>query len=293
MKKTRLTGIFYVVFACAVFSHPAFARNRIMAFEGGACAKRKCTLSIDHAGNILAINEIGDEGSGTLSVTNPDRIYVRFPNFWGPHVRMGSIEERGTFYSVRGVVETIYWDNGSLWGRSLECGTGKGSVEDRIKDCSKLQGSSKIPNGVEWNLVTRKRVHSTGRFAEAWRDSKTGSVWGNRLESRRSHYLAVTLAPGGAVADERACNSVESKEAGFGIVDRKFGLPTIREFEQAAEDGAEFIPFLQSERFWSASIADCVRDGSGANCAMAFDLKGGAEPVYRDRDLSIVCVGRR
>src|SRR5262245_26872135 len=69
-----------------------------------------------------------------------------------------------------------------------DCGTKDSmSTEERIQDCSRLSESSKKPKNVVWNLVARKYDLSSGKSYEIWRDSKSGLLWGDRLDSNYSH----------------------------------------------------------------------------------------------------------
>ena len=166
------------------------------------------------------------------------------------------------------------------------------TTDQRIKDCSVLSGSSKKTKaGVSWNLVARKRDRATGKFNEVWKDSKSGLLWGDTLDSDYSHYNAVELSATGKVLSEKACASDEGKKASAGIREKSFGLPTIEEFQKAEQDGIrEVVPNMYGHWFWSASLYP-----SNAYFARVFSGYDGYSYSRDDRDdddLEVRCVGR-
>lgn len=142
-------------------------------------------------------------------------------------------------------------------------------VEDRIKDCSMLPGSSKTTSkSVRWDLVARRRDSSTGKFYEVWKDSKSGLTWGDLLDSNTTHYNAVGMAANGKVAQEKACapDSEEAKRANARVSEKSFALPTIEEFEAAEKNGVrEVVPNMAGYYFWSASLDPFISVARGSS----------------------------
>lgn len=176
------------------------------------------------------------------------------------------------------------------------------SVEDRIKDCAKVPGSKKIstpnktnPKGVEWNLVSRRRDPESGRLMEVWRDSKSGLLWGDALNSKYKHYDAIALDSRSNVVSETACKSDEGKAANAQLGEKAFGLPTREEFEGAEKNGVrEVVPNMidriAGPWFWSASVHPAYSDR-----AFCFSGHLGVVDHYDNRDFTFVsvrCVGR-
>jgi hypothetical protein len=181
------------------------------------------------------------------------------------------------------------------------------TVEDRIQNCSRYPGSVKKTNkNVTWNLVARKRDRSTGRYYEVWKDSSTGLLWGDRLDSTYSHYNAVALATAPCQVDhnapnyskncpvtsEKACGSAEGKRAQAGVNEKSFGIPTIQEFLQAEKDGVrEVAPNMAGQWYWSASLDSIYPEFA----RLFYGGDGGAYNVVVFRsygDASVRCVGR-
>ncbi|MBY0471378.1 hypothetical protein K2X30_09445 [bacterium] len=171
------------------------------------------------------------------------------------------------------------------------------TIDARIKDCAAFPGSSKKGKGVPWNLVSRKLDPTSRKFKEVWKDSNTGKLWGDRLESTYVHdtqyprkgYEAAVEMDGKTVKKEMACVSKEGKAASAGIQEKAFGLPSIEEFEQAEKDGIrEVVPEMGGHFFWSASLypydPDFARVFGGGN--------GGSGYGSRDDGGSVRCVGR-
>jgi hypothetical protein len=164
------------------------------------------------------------------------------------------------------------------------------TVEDRIKNCIALPNASKETKArVKWNLVSRSRDGKTGKFYEVWKDSQSGLLWGDRLDSNYIHYSAVRLGDDGKVVTEKACHSREGRTANAGVREKKFGLPTIEEYVQAEKNGVrEALPNMENYLFWSASLypdnAYTARGFDGNNGGLFFD--------GLSYDHSVRCVGR-
>ncbi len=174
-----------------------------------------------------------------------------------------------------------------------KCGKAQASIEERVLECSKLSGSSKMTKkGVRWDLVARS--YDASKNFEVWRDSKTGLVWGDRLDKRYGQAFAVEKE---CVMDfyeyichatkEFACGSDDGVKANAGISERTFGLPTMGEFAQATDDGArEVLPNLSHELYWTLSMniysdyhAYVFVDGGFLD--MGIDFKGDVRCVGR------------
>ena len=157
-----------------------------------------------------------------------------------------------------------------------ECGIKKTTIEERLKDCASLPGSSKVSkSGVSWNLVARGRKEKTGSFYEVWKDSRSGLLWSDRLDSFYSHdnffphngldYAVILDKKDGKVIGEKACASKEARTATAEISEKKFALPTVEEFVQAETNGVrEVLPNMKNYWFWSTSLYPHSADGARA-----------------------------
>lgn len=165
------------------------------------------------------------------------------------------------------------------------------TVEDRIRNCIALPNAiKKTQSGVSWNLVSRSRDPKIGKFYEVWKDSQSGLLWGDRLDKRYTHHDAIALGINGKVVSETACGSDEGKVASAGIGEKKFGLPTIEEFQQAEKNGVrEVLPNMKDYFFWSAS-----RDPGYTGYARGFNGYDGVSSSVAVRVYvnSVRCVGR-
>jgi hypothetical protein len=169
------------------------------------------------------------------------------------------------------------------------------TTEDRVKNCTGLPGANKTTkSGAKWNLVARSRDPKTGKYYEVWKDAQSGLLWGDRLDSKYSHYSAVALDSTGKVLSEYACKSNEGTRAVAGIGEKKFGLPTINEYAQAEKNGVrEVLPNMKDYWFWSASL-----DPNNTDSAQFFvGFNGDSGSGYRDggsrgNHVSVRCVGR-
>lgn len=109
----------------------------------------------------------------------------------------------------------------------------KGSVEDRIHDCSYQQSSQK------GNFVL---VARTIKFKEVYMDSKTGLLWGDRLPSEMNHYDA-----------QKACN--ESLGEVLKIKDLVWRLPTEKDYIQADVNGIRASLPNMTYAFWASTVS--------------------------------------
>jgi hypothetical protein len=174
-----------------------------------------------------------------------------------------------------------------------ECGGGKNNtIEARILDCAKVTKSSGQVNGrANWNLVARKRSNDTGKFYEVWKDSKTGFIWGDRLDQILPHYYLVDLDGDGKTIKEKICSSDKYNQAKAEISERSFRLPTISELEQGLQDGMnDVFPNMREDWYWSATLFP------GEYQDMAWGVANGLTQ-YRDFDFryyysSVKCVAR-
>ena len=179
--KSKINWSFFVLSLALFRAAPVSADSRIFQFHSGICAGGTCSISIDAAGSVTAVNQEGQRATGRVYEGN------HITTYWGMQGCVAIYLDGILSYS-KGVVKAVYWDDRTIWGPDSECGTNEGTTESRIADCAKLPGSSAGhkgpipgPNLVEWNLVSRSRYPFWGRFYEVWKDSKTGLFWSDRL----------------------------------------------------------------------------------------------------------------
>ncbi len=115
--------------------------------------------------------------------------------------------------------------------QKFPCGL-KGSVDERIKDCSYQLTSEKEG----FVLVTRSKD-----FKEVHKEVSTGLFWSDRLPKTMNHYSA-----------EKACNSSLKEVAGISGV--TWRLPSKEEYEQAEKNGIRKALPNMSYWFWSSSV---------------------------------------
>lgn len=179
-----------------------------------------------------------------------------------------------------------------------ECGLLQNSIEERIQDCAKVMivGNPRIsPAEVKWYLVSRKlKAGKNSAWNEAWMDSATGLIWGEAViydgGHWSSHYNALRMSPDGTVIEETLCNSDSGKIANLGISEKKFGIPTIHEWERARIDGVrEVLPDFIRDHYWSATLSPSL-----TSYAYVFDGHRGQRPFtsHREDEKFIRCVGR-
>jgi hypothetical protein len=142
------------------------------------------------------------------------------------------------------------------------CGL-SGSVDERIKDCSVQETSSKG----NFVLVSRSKD-----FKEVHKDTKSGLLWSDRLASKMTHYDA-----------QKACKADLKEVAG---VQGSWRLPSIDEYNTAESNGVSSALPNMNYWFWSSSVHQ-----SDAKFAWVF---GGDDGVvfdgFRYDDVSVRCV---
>lgn len=147
------------------------------------------------------------------------------------------------------------------------CGL-KGSVDERIKDCSYQLTSEKEG----FVLVTR-----TKEFKEVHKEISTGLLWGDRLPSTMTHYAA-----------EKACKADLAEVAGINN-SGAWRLPSKEEYEEAEKNGIRKALPNMNYWFWSSSehrsYSDVAWLFSGGNGGADYD-------VGRNYDVSVRCVAR-
>ena len=146
------------------------------------------------------------------------------------------------------------------------CGL-KGSVDERIRDCSYQLTSEKAG----FVLVTR-----TKDFKEVHKETKTGLLWGDRLPSTMNHYNA-----------EKVCKADLAEVAKISEV--TWRLPSKEEYEEAEKNGIRKALPNMNYWFWSSSVHRSYSDG-------AWLFNGGFGLTYVDYrnsdDYSVRCVAR-
>lgn len=187
-----------------------------------------------------------------------------------------------------------------LGSEKSECGLKFNDVNSRIIDCNQFPNSKKISSsGVTWNLVSREINSDDGNTIEVWRDNASNLIWSNILKNEYTHFSAIRLGKNCfKVSDyeyncnvlvESACESSDGMRASANITDKKFGIPTVSEYEKAIADGlAEVMPNVEFHWFWTSSLNPYPQSS-----AMVFD---GNWPritsAPRSGQQAIRCVGR-
>ncbi|MGE3610356.1 MAG: DUF1566 domain-containing protein [Bacteriovoracaceae bacterium] len=115
--------------------------------------------------------------------------------------------------------------------QKIPCGL-KGSVDERIKDCSYELTSEKEG----FVLVTRSKD-----FKEVHKEVSTGLLWSDRLPSTMTQYSA-----------EKACKADLKEVAGIAGV--TWRLPSKEEYEQAEKSGIRKVLPNMNYWFWSSSV---------------------------------------
>jgi hypothetical protein len=143
-----------------------------------------------------------------------------------------------------------------------DCGYGSfTSIEDRVSDCNRSVVTS---DGFKWSLVAR-----FASWKHVWRDDQTGLLWGDLIDHRFSHYEAISLDETQCVVNpaknEQTCRVVTEAacDSSYGLVvngqigERKFGLPTREEFQEAFRHGAfNVLPHMFRNNFyWTSTIS--------------------------------------
>ena len=269
----------------------ASARQELVTAKAGASAIDKVNKLIDDVVDKISSSKFTFVSSSKSSDT---AMYTLLKNQYD-----GSREECGTDEILNGTLPGKGTPEGGKAGTAAKLyniiitPAMAATITDaqRIKDCSLRKDSSKTTSkGVKWNLVARKRDVSTGKYYEVWKDSKSGKVWGDKLDSDYTHHDAIELNMSGKVIKEKACITEEAKRASARIGDKSFGLPTIKEYEDAESNGIrEVLPNMRYSWFWSASLSPYGSDG-----ARGFDGDDGNSFDFgiRAGHSSVRCVGR-
>jgi hypothetical protein len=148
--------------------------------------------------------------------------------------------------------------------QKFPCGL-KGSVDERIRDCSYQLTSEKEG----FVLVTRSK-----EFKEVHKDTKTGLLWGDRLPSTMNQYYA-----------EKACNAILAEVAGISN-SATWRLPSKEEYEEAEKNGIRKALPNMNYWFWSSSV-------HRSYYAWLFNgFNGDTDYYVRNYDGSVRCVAR-
>lgn len=115
--------------------------------------------------------------------------------------------------------------------QKFPCGL-KGSVDERIKDCSYQLTSEKEG----FVLVTRSMD-----FKEVHKELSTGLLWSDRLPSTMNHYRA-----------EKACKADLKEVAGVSGV--TWRLPSLEEYSEAEKSGLRQALPKMNYWFWTSSV---------------------------------------
>jgi hypothetical protein len=150
--------------------------------------------------------------------------------------------------------------------QKFPCGL-KGSVDERIKDCS-YQLTSETEGFV---LVTRSKD-----FKEVHKEVSTGLLWSDRLPSTMSHYSA-----------EKACKADLKEVAGISGV--TWRLPSIDEYKEAEKNGIRKALPNMNYWFWSSSVLHSNSSGAWLFSGYYGDT---VYYVFRNDDDSVRCVAR-
>jgi predicted class III extradiol MEMO1 family dioxygenase len=128
------------------------------------------------------------------------------------------------------------------------CGL-EGTIDERIKDCAQTKG----------NFVL---VQITEKGQEIYKDLKSGIIWGGRITSDFNHY-----------GSQRACSDEVAENPNLNS--KKWRLPTIREFEEAASHGMKAaLPNTQHSYWSSTPVKVKSRRRRNARPAMVFIWDG-------------------
>ncbi len=146
------------------------------------------------------------------------------------------------------------------------CGL-NGPIPDRIRDCSEQESSIK---GV-FNLVTR-----TKEFKEIYKDTKSGLLWGDRLETGMNHFKAM-----------EACKA-DLDEVGQ-INEVSWRLPSKEEYEEANKNEVRAALPNMDYWFWTSTL-----NASNPNHAWFYNGLDGVLSNYNRSygNDSVRCIGR-
>lgn len=165
-----------------------------------------------------------------------------------------------------GVYSTEIIKPGRTQDDPLPCGL-KGSIENRIKDCSYWVSSVSD----SFVLVTR-----TTEYVEFHKDTKSGILWAHHLPSRLTYYDAL-----------KACETYLPPEGGIGGL--KWRLPSIEEYLDADTHGIRLALPSMFGSWWSSSLLTDY----GLISALTFNgHNGGKYAESLSNDNYVRCVAR-
>lgn len=149
--------------------------------------------------------------------------------------------------------------------QTAPCGL-RGSVDERIKDCS-YQRTSNRGNFV---LVTRSKA-----FKEVYKDLSSGLLWSDRLVGTTQH--------GGAL---KACRGDLNEVAGLSKFEWK--LPSIENYKEADKNGIRKALPNMNDTFWSSSVRFYI-----SNLMWFYDGEhGSVKYTHSFSELSVRCIAR-
>lgn len=148
-----------------------------------------------------------------------------------------------------------------------ECGLTQAGIENRVADCSRLPGSSRLTiHDERVDLVARACPYAKNRCYEVWKDAATGLLWSDTLDGSFTHYQAIERDDEGKIVSETACESQAAALATAGIEEVKFRLPT--QDEQESSLVQSLLP--NQNCFWNSDLAhDRTRNDAWASCGYA------------------------
>jgi hypothetical protein len=151
---------------------------------------------------------------------------------------------------------------GDMWAYSLiqqfdarqkECGPISAAFGPYTSNCASIPKATEAwYQGAAWELVARK-WDANGRFYEVWRDTRSGLLWSERLDSWYTHEEALSAESPAGPSREKACASAEGKRASAGLP-YSFRLPSSYEYLKAFENGIERARPRNGFRFWSSAL---------------------------------------
>ena len=285
----------------------ADVQTQLTSTHGSAAAAQKVNTMINDLVNKITSPDYKDANGNIPSVSsarNSDQAaYTILKQFDASKAECGTDEIlNGTYDNPNGTPDKA---GKAAWLEKLWVSEAVASVPGglgaRMKNCAQLPKSSvsytnsSTGQTTIWKLIARQRDPHTGEFHEVWQDSHTLKLWGDTLDGTYTHYNAVELdATGKRVVGEKACaptndkdQAAVAKSANAGVDDKSWGLPTIKEFQQANDDGITQVLPNMSHWFWSSSL-----NPDNADDAQLFYGNWSSLNYRRYDDDSVRCVGR-
>ncbi|RZA07046.1 MAG: hypothetical protein EOP11_08775 [Proteobacteria bacterium] len=149
---------------------------------------------------------------------------------------------------------------GDMWAYSLiqqfdarqkECGPIAAAFGPYTSNCATIPKAKEAwYQGAAWELVARK-WEANGRFYEVWRDTRSGLLWSERLDSWYTHEEALSVESPAGAGREKACASAEGKRASAGLP-YNFRLPSSYEYMKAFGNAIDKARPRYGFRFWSS-----------------------------------------